>query len=272
MPEGPEIRRAADRLREVLAGQRLRRVFFGQERLASWGPVLEGLRVRGVEARGKALLTHIGEGHTLYTHNQLYGRWEILRGDTWPRRSRQLRLALHTATHMALLYSASDIEVLARGQLAAHPYLARLGPDLLDSTVDRAQVLQRLSDPRRRRRALMRLLQDQSVLAGMGNYLCCEVLHVAGIRPCRRPADLSPEQLAALAGHCLAITRQSYRTGGITNDLQRAEALAREGRDFEARRFHVYRREGAPCYRCGAPIVRQRVNGQGCYFCPHCQA
>jgi formamidopyrimidine-DNA glycosylase len=34
----------------------------------------------------------------------------------------------------------------------------------------------------------------------MGNYLCCEALHVAGIHPQHRPADLSATQLRQLTG------------------------------------------------------------------------
>lgn len=271
MPEGPEIRQAADRLAEALAGESVRKVVFGLPRLKQWERRLAGSRVRAVEAHGKALLTRFDNGRVIYSHNQLYGRWQVVEGNAWPESSRQVRLALYTATHVALLYSASDIEVLSDAELAAHHYLARLGPDLLDESMDTEQVFQRLNDPCYRRRAFMRLLQDQSVLAGMGNYLCCEALHVAGIHPQQRPADLSPEQLRLLAGHCHRLTRQSYRTGGITNDLARAEDMRRAGHAFEARRFHVYRREGQLCYRCGTPITRERIGGQAAYLCPVCQ-
>ena len=39
-------------------------------------------------------------------------------------------------------------------------------------------------------------------MAGMGNYLCCEALHVAGIHPQQRPADLSASQLLQLTDSC----------------------------------------------------------------------
>ncbi len=160
MPEGPEIRRIADRLAPVLVGETINRVFFGLPRLKRWEKILTGSAVTGVEARGKAMLTRFDCGRVIYSHNQLYGRWDVMAGDTWPQSTRQLRLALHTASHMALLYSASDIDVLADSELSAHPYLGRLGPDLLDQATDVTQVHARLSEPRYRRRALVRLLQD----------------------------------------------------------------------------------------------------------------
>ena len=162
--------------------------------------------------------------------------------------------------------------MLGADQLSGHPYLGRLGPDVLDEAVDAGQLFRRLDGDRYRRRAFVRLLQDQGVLAGMGTYLCCEALHVAGVHPRQRPVDLSPEKLRELAGCCLTLARRSYRTGGITNELRRASQMERAGVAFEDRRFHVYRREGLPCYRCGAPVLRERMGGQSIYFCGRCQS
>ena len=56
MPEGPEIRRVADRLAEVLVDRKVERVRFGLPRLKPEEPLLSGQRVLEVEPRGKALL------------------------------------------------------------------------------------------------------------------------------------------------------------------------------------------------------------------------
>ena len=41
-----------------------------------------------------------------------------------------------TGDRTALLYSASDISILTDAKLQQHPYISRLGPDLLDPGVD----------------------------------------------------------------------------------------------------------------------------------------
>jgi hypothetical protein len=66
-------------------------------------------------------------------------------------------------------------------------------------------------------------------MAGMGDYLCYEVLYVAGIHPQHRPADPSNTQLRRLTGNSLHLVRQSCETGGITNDLERATLLHPQG-------------------------------------------
>ena len=73
MPEGPEIRRAADNLEAAVKGKPLTEVWFAFEQLKPYQSQLIGQRVTQLETRGKALLTHFSNGLTLYSHNQLYG-------------------------------------------------------------------------------------------------------------------------------------------------------------------------------------------------------
>src|SRR3546814_19362775 len=75
-------------------------------------------------------------------------------------------------------------------ELHAHPFLSRLGPDVLDPGLDEAAVEVRMLDPRFAGRSLGGLLLDQGFLAGMGNYLRSAVLFAANLLPPRPPQDL----------------------------------------------------------------------------------
>lgn len=271
MPEGPEIRRAADVVADCIAGQVADAVWFAFEHLKPFERRLSGVEVCAVETRGKAMLTRFASGLLIYSHNQLYGRWYCCSAGERPDIQRQLRLAIHNRKSSALLYSASDIDVLHESELASHPFLSRLGPDVLDPTTEQALLLARLADRRFRNRQIGGLLTDQGFVAGLGNYLRCEILFVVGLHPRLRPAQLTDPQRIQLTEAMLHLPRQSYETGGITNDLVRAHELITVGADFEAARFWVFRREGLPCYRCGAPIVKQVLGGQPTYLCLQCQ-
>lgn len=271
MPEGPEVRRQADRVRSAVGGAVAERVRFGLERLAGEGDRLSGRRVEGVESRGKALLLHFEGGVTVYTHSQLYGRWRVIRAGRLPSTRRQLRLAVEGPVRWALLYSASDIDVLATERLDAHPFLAGLGPDALDPEVTPDAVEARLASKRFRGRRLGGLLLDQAFVAGLGNYLRSEILFFAGLRPERRPADLAPSARAALARSVLDVTRRSYRTGGVTVEAPLGRRLEAEGLSKRARRHHVFGRAGATCRRCATPIEKREVAGRRLYLCPGCQ-
>ncbi len=272
MPEGPEIKRAADELASAIKGRTLEHVYFAFRHLQAFSEKLVGAKVLDVASRSKAILTRFNNGLTIYSHNQLYGRWWILPAGDYPDSSRSLRLALHTRDTMALLYSASEIEVIKTSDLNQHPYLNKLGLELLDPDTRLEDVISRFDDERFQRRNLMGLLQDQHFISGMGNYLCCEALHVSGIHPRVRLLDLEPRKRERLAKKCFKLTRQAYKTGGITNLITRAKKLRKAGWAFEDYRFHVYRREGLPCYKCGMSIVKGKFSGKRGYLCPGCQS
>ena len=271
MPEGPEIRRAADTVAAAIKNHTAIEVHFGLVQLKPFEASLSGKRVLEVESRGKAMLIRFANGLNIYSHNQLYGRWHTGPAYEFPDSKRQLRLAIHNSKHSALLYSASDIAVLEDAALAEHPFLRKLGPDLLASGISRNQIIERLLSPKHRRRQLGGLLTDQSFLAGLGNYLRCEILFVAGLHPKTTAQICNPQKLEQLAEAIHQLPLQSYQTAGITNDQQRAERLIAEGSSFEDARFFVFRRAGKPCYQCATPIEKSINNGQPCYICPCCQ-
>ncbi|MDX2219453.1 MAG: endonuclease VIII [Burkholderiales bacterium] len=272
MPEGPEIRREADLIADVLVGRRIERVEFGLRPLRRWIPVLQGRQLMAVAPRGKAMLLHFDSMHTLYSHNQLYGRWAVHRSGDRALPSLQVRVALHVPDAVAVLYSASEISVIPTAQLSGHPYLSKLGVELLDPATTMKVVRRQLDQVRFARRRLGDLLLDQGFLAGTGNYLRSEILFVAGLDANIRLGDLSPAAKSGLAAAALDLTRQSYCTAGITSDIAKAEAARRNGAHFEDYRFRVFAREGLACPDCAATIRRQDVTGRGWFYCPACQS
>ncbi|MEB3360251.1 MAG: endonuclease VIII [Synechococcales bacterium] len=271
MPEGPEIKRAADRIAGAIAHQPITEVFFAFDHLKPYEAKLTYQTVVAVEPRGKALLIRFGNGLNIYSHNQLYGKWMVRKAHAYPDTNRQLRLALHTTRHSALLYSASDIEVLPDGELESHPFLSRIGPDVLSKSVNAETVRHRLQSQQFHRRQLALLLLDQQFLSGLGNYLRSEILFKAGVHPKRRPVDCASEEIQALAEAAIALPQRSYETGGITNDLSRAMQLKEAGKSWKQYRHYVFYRDGQPCFDCGTPIRKDSTGGRRVYYCPRCQ-
>jgi endonuclease-8 len=271
MPEGPEIRRAADEVAAAIVGTPTEAVNFAFDHLKQYEPILTGEPIERVETRGKAMLIRFANDYNIYSHNQLYGKWIVRDAYDLPETNRQLRLAIHNARKSALLYSASEIEVLHNGELASHPFLSKLGPDLLNERITVADVAARFGEEQFCRRRLTTLLLDQGFLAGTGNYLRSEILFVARIHPTLRPVDCTDGQILALSEAALALTRRSYATGGITNDPVRVEALKAAGWKRCDYRFRVFNRGGQACFDCGTTIVEDRIGGRRIYFCPTCQ-
>ncbi len=272
MPEGPEIRLAADEIAAALVGHVVEELFFAFDQLKPYEEKLRGVCVTAVSSRAKAMLIQFANGYTIYSHNQLYGIWIVRDAYDYPETGRQLRLAIHTMEKSALLYSASAIEVWPTAELEEHPFLKKLGPDLLDLEVTVDGVAAQFQSDRFRRRRFISLMLDQRFLAGLGNYLRSEILFVAKVHPNSRPMDCTDSQIEALAHAAVHLTRQSYQTRGITNDLKLAYRLRDAGEAYRDYRFWVFNRQDRPCYQCGTSIRKEVMGGRRLYYCPSCQA
>lgn len=272
MPEGPEIRRAADQLATQLEGRQLDHVWFAFPALEKEAQTLIGRRVESVDSWGKALLIRFDDDRVLYSHNQLYGVWKLHDAEREPDTERSLRVRLMAEGRAASLYSASDVSLWAASRLHEHPFLSRLGPDLLSHGVSIEQAMARLGEARFRRRGLGGLLLDQSLFAGVGNYLRSEILFFAGLHYKTRPVDLDELALRHLAQCILEVTRQAYDQAGVTNRADWASAERARGATRRRWRFAVFERDGLPCHSCGTAIERVSVASRRLYYCPECQA
>lgn len=271
MPEGPEVRREADRIAKVVVGRPLESVYFGQPHMQRFADYLIDSEVTSVGTHGKAMLTHFANGYSVYSHNQLYGKWYVARRDRPPVTNRQLRFALHTATHSALLYSASSIELWETSELSLHPFLAKLGPDVLAEGLPWRQVMSRLEAMEYRKRRLASLYLDQGFLAGVGNYMRSEILFAARLSPMVRPQDLSRAELGRLARNSLQVSQRAYATAGITTAAALVKKLQRRGLKRREFRFAVFDRDDQPCFYCDTPIIKT-IASRRLYYCPSCQA
>ncbi|NQW94190.1 MAG: endonuclease VIII [Polaromonas sp.] len=267
MPEGPEIYRAARQLHAAVVGQPVELKLI-HPALTARSRVLKNAPIRRVYARSKAMLTEFANGDVLFSHNQLYGQWCIhLLGETCL--DRKIRLVIATKTHQIVLYSATDLAWLRAGQEHAHPYIAKLGPEVLaDGMTPAVLALHLATFPRRN---LAAALLDQSVLAGLGNYLRADILFVSRLSPKLRVGDLTKAQLNNLARIIHKLAWRSVRHDGVLLPMHSYKKLADEGHTYKAARFYVLGREGLPCRACNTPIARIDVGGRGVFFCPECQ-
>ncbi len=111
-------------------------------------------------------------------------------------------------------------------------------------------------------------LLNQKLLSGVGNIYADESLFRAGIRPRRRAASLTRDELQRLHTALKAVLREAIKLGGSSvNDYVDAEG--EEGL-FQLR-HRVYGREGKPCLVCGTPIKRVIIAGRSSHYCPQCQ-
>ena len=274
MPEGDTVWRTARHLDQALSGSVLTGSDFRVPALATLD--LAGQPVTGTVARGKHLLTRIGEGDsavTLHTHLKMEGSWHLYRpGSRWRRPVHQARVVLRTEAWTAVGFSLGIVEVLARAD--EDTAVGHLGPDLLGPDWDEPEALRRLAAAPRR--PVGEAILDQRNLAGIGNMYKAELCFLAGVSPWL-PVGEVPD-LARLVRRARTVleANKDRAEQSTTGDLRRGQ------------RMWVFGRDRQPCRRCGtqirlamqgpgqpAPDAAQKSRQAGAeratYWCPTCQ-
>jgi endonuclease-8 len=298
MSEGPEVRRTADRLAEVLLGKTIEQIEL--RRKTPLDPALrariEGARVRAVRTFGKHLVIAFSGGVWLHNHMMMWGKWRVYprkafeRGAAkppprvrWRRRAddpgaqrvgptvadvrddSRVRLILKTKDHVAIEFNGPLLQFGTKDPTKAHASLQRLGPDALAARFAVAEARKRLRE--RGAKSLADVLLDQSFVAGVGNKYKAEILFVQGLYPFQRARDLEPAAEARLLAEIPRTLAYGYAHGGRTRPLAQGEAANR----WDLKHW-VFRRGGRPCWHCGTTIRTDRTSSaRVTFFCPSCQ-
>jgi endonuclease-8 len=243
VPEGDSLRRAAERL-QVLVGQRVEaEAPHPRAQATGVAPRIDGRVLESVTAVGKNLLLSFDGGVVVRSHLRMSGRWRVEPRGT--RRAGRPWLVLRGEALEGVLWNGPVLTLDVRP-------VERLGPDVLADDLDESAVVTRLRSAGAR--PLGEALQDQRLVAGIGNMWMAETLWEAGVSPWLRVADLPDDTLTEAVATARRLMRASL-AGGRS-------------------RRNVYRRAGRPCPRCGE-LVRSRGQGdenRTAYWCPGCQA
>ncbi|MGH9503365.1 MAG: bifunctional DNA-formamidopyrimidine glycosylase/DNA-(apurinic or apyrimidinic site) lyase [Terriglobales bacterium] len=121
---------------------------------------------------------------------------------------------------------------------------------------------------RGRKTPIKSALLNQKLLRGVGNIYADESLFRAGIRPRRRAASLTREDLRRLYPAVQEVLREAIALGG-SSVSDYVDADGEEG--FFQLQHRVYGREGEPCLVCKTPIKRVVIAGRSSHYCPKCQ-
>ena len=240
MPELPELQALAEGLGWVLRGRRILGVRVHQPSVVKTAdpPIeaLAGLEIRDVWRRGK-LIGVEADGLTL----------DVEVGD-----DEVLRLREHATERRA------SAHLLDAAGLAAHPPLARLGPEPLGlSPAAWRAALGRDSA------LLHTALRDGRRVAGIGRAYASDIMWAARLAPFARVDRLAGEEVERLAAAADAVLGQALdrARGTVTTDLPTREA----------RVTTVHGHHGEPCLRCGTRLERVSFRDYELVYCPECQ-
>ena len=240
MPELPEVETARARLQKTLKGKKIVKVIvdrldticYDQASPDKVARALKGAVVTGTGRKGKYFWLKLNRRPWLLLHLGMTGNIEIRRPDKkgkldnewgwggvalWQSRAQafvpgkpprfcRLMLFLENGVQVAITDPRRFGRIRLSDDPENTPTIQKLGFDPLHDFPSAKDLFTKLS---RKRVAIKAVLLDQSVFAGVGNWIADEVLYQAEVDPHRLCADLTKDEVARLRKKLLAIIKTS---------------------------------------------------------------
>jgi formamidopyrimidine-DNA glycosylase len=288
MPELPEVETIVRGLHKRVAGDTIESVWIGsrpqplKSSAAAIASTLEGKRIVGVRRAGKHIVFDL-EGAFARRQKSPPSTSRPKRRGASPPPTPQWIVHLGMTGRMVVCEPAAEIVKHTHliATLASGRELRFVDPRMFGKLSVHASGfdpggVEPLEAGEEQFRALFRgrktpiksALLNQKLLRGVGNIYADESLFRAGIRPRRRAASLTRDQLRKLYRSVQEVLREAIALGG-SSISDYVDADGEEG--FFQLQHRVYDREAQPCLVCKAAIKRIVLVGRSSHYCPECQ-
>ncbi len=287
MPELPEVEVVRSGLQPAVTGATVRRVEVLDPRSLRRhdGPEedfvdrLTGARLLTPERRGKFLWVPVADSdQALVVHLGMSG--QVLLRDPGAERDRLTRIVLDVDPLSSAPVRVDFVDQRIFGSMALdalvpaadHPQqriptqVAHIARDPIDPLFDDDEFLRRLA---KKDTGIKRALLDQTLVSGIGNIYADEALWAARIHYAQPTRALSRPRAKTLLAEVRLVLGRALAEGGTSFDSTYVNVNGASG--YFSHSLNAYGRHGAPCPRCGRPIVRENFMNRGSHFCAFCQ-
>src|ERR1700722_8392004 len=281
MPELPEVETIARGLNSRVAGNTIESVWLGSkpEPLKSAAreivAALESRRIARVRRVGKHIVFDLengqasssAKGKTKSKIARAPTSWIVHLGMTGRLLVCPQGAEVEKHTHaIARLSSGTELRFVDPrrfGRLSVSNGFEAPGSEPLDVELERFVELFR-----GRKTTIKSALLNQKLLSGVGNIYADESLFRARVRPRRRAASLTHDELGRLYRSVREVLKEAIALGG-SSISDYVDSDGEEG--FFQLQHRVYGREGEPCLVCRTPVKRVVIAGRSAHYCPKCQ-
>ena len=241
MPEGPECRTIAESLAkivsnkklvsvDVISGRYIKNEISGLQKFKETLPI----HVAGAGVHGKFIYLICEKEYSVWNTLGMSGSWKKKKGK-YSRVS--FTFSDGTIVYFDDMRNFGTLKMV-EGKHQLIDKLKSLGPDMLADDIKNSVFIERFR--KKNSKNICEVLMNQSVIAGVGNYLKADSLYAAKINPHANVCDLTDVDLMELHESVKKLIKASYESGGAT--IQTFSGVEYEKGSYSDR-FLVYNRK-----------------------------
>jgi formamidopyrimidine-DNA glycosylase len=293
MPELPEVETVKRGLNKLIIGRKIVTVKSDNQKSfpnsrTDVDLFLINADVTGVRRRAKVLMIDLLSGYTLVIHLKMTGQLVFVEAlpstngearfagghpndslvGRLPDKSTRVTFEFEDGSHLFFNDQRKFgwVRLMPSLEVENIDFMKKVGPEPLEDDFTADDFIIRFK--RRGKAKIKAAILDQTVIAGVGNIYADESLWGAKIHPARLVNTITDAEFRQLYMEVREVMNLSIEKGGSTN-RNYVDAEGKKGSYMDFAR--VFRRDGLPCPRCGAIIIKIRVAGRGTHICPICQ-
>ncbi len=303
MPELPEVQTTVNGINDVAQGHTITDVWTdynsdfhaGKDNIKNpeyfkiFKKTVIGSKITGATRRGKNVLIHLSNEHTILVHMKMTGHF--LYGEyifhpsspkasegTWEPREKEGPLRDPFNKYIHLVFILDNNKHLAFSDLRKFGKVFVSPTATLEHTKDLAHLgLEPLAEGftlkhfteqimKKPLSKIKQVLMDQTLLSGIGNIYSDEILWEAGVHPESHPTKIPHELFKKMFTASIKILKKGIDFGG-DSDSDYRNIYGKRG-EFQ-NKHHAYRHTGEPCSKKdGGIIERKMIGGRSGHFCP----
>lgn len=273
MPELPEVQTVINYLKKNIIKKCINKIDIFYDKLLKNSDIDEFKKfllneiIISIDRKGKFIIINLTNNKHLVIHLRMEGKLFFEEFNSKPSHP-QLLAEFKLSNGLLRYYDTrkfGTFYILKSENLSNFLPLIKLGPDANDKTLDPQSTFKFIKD---RNIAIKTLLLDQSIIAGIGNIYANEILFKVNIIPTKKGKEISLIEWKNILNASEEILNQSIKNNGTTIHSFKFNAFSSGGYQ---KFLMVHGRKNELCKICRNPIIYQKINGRGTFYCKKCQ-
>jgi formamidopyrimidine-DNA glycosylase len=258
MPELPEVEIYRRYFEQTSLNQNILAVEIAHSKVAAGSEEmlkdLAGDQFTGSKRWGKNLFIETSGGRTIFMHFGMTGNLDYYSSTVEAPKYARVVFLFESGYNLAYVSKRMFGRLGVTKNIPDYVLEKSLGSDALE--ISESEFTTKLF---KKNKNIKVALLDQSVTAGVGNWIADEILYLSGIYPTTDTKSLDKKQLGTIYRKMQEVIQTAIEVDAIREELP-SHYITRYGR-----------KTSISCPGCRSTIERIEVGGRGTYACKNCQ-